>query len=204
MIQGPLAVLKSMPPSHFDCLSCNSQISFTIDGFDRLIDANEAYVRSLQPFGIDDRLQLIGRSLWDFMPGKVPRQLWQVLQRRVRAIGAPVFFPLRNDSASERSLVDVELHALGNDDIRCVQQPMWQQRRPAIALLDANYPRDARALVRCYWCARVQVRLGLWLEIEPAQQLLGLAATATLPRIHDSACLSCKQSILNIFPARAA
>jgi hypothetical protein len=179
--------------------------TYTIDAQDRLIDVNEAYVRSLPSgHGISNPSQLIGRSLWDFISGAVPKQLWRVLQRRVRALGAPVFVPMRVDLPDQRRLVDVELHALGNDDIRHVQQMIWCEARSAIALLDPNYPRDERTVVRCAWCARVQVRLGLWMEIEGAQRALELEAGPSLPKVQETACTACKQSILQLFPARAA
>lgn len=182
-----------------------SQLAYTIDALDRFIDVNEAYVHSVgREFGVTARTQMIGRSLWDFVPGGLAKQLWQVLQRRVRAIGAPIFLPMRTDSACERRLMDVELHALGNDDIRHVQHVIWSEARPAIALLDRNYPRDRRTLIRCAWCARVQVRMGLWLEIEAAQEALGIQADATLPSVKEGACTPCKQAILKNFPARAA
>lgn len=183
----------------------HAQPSFTIDALDRLIDVNDSFLASLEPgIGSVERVHVIGRSLWDFLPSGSTKQLWQVMQGRVRAMGAPIFFPMRMDSACERRLVDVELHALGNDDIRHVLQFMWRESRPAIALLDRNYPRDSRRLRRCGWCARVQVRLGLWLEVEAAQEALAIRADATLPGMKDSVCTACKQTMLNIFPARAA
>ena len=179
--------------------------TYTIDAQDRLIDVNLAYVRSLaSEHGILIPSQLIGRSVWDFVAGTVPKQLWRVLQRRVRALGAPVFLPMRIDLPDQRRLVDVELHALGNDDIRHVQQMLWCEARPAVALLDPNYPRDERTVVRCAWCARVRVRLGLWMEIEAAQHALGIEAGSSLPSVQDTACTACKQTILQLFPARAA
>jgi len=179
--------------------------AYTIDASDRLIDVNAAFVASLPSgFDISTPEQLIGRSLWDFVPGVLPRQLWQVLLRRVRNIAAPVFIPMRTDSPSERRIIDVELHPLGNDEVRHVHQSIWWEPRPLVELLDPSRLRDGRSVARCAWCARIRVRLGTWVEIEEAVQTLGLASTATLPSIEDSACISCKQSILKTFPARAA
>jgi hypothetical protein len=59
-------------------------------------------------------------------------------------------------------------------------------------------------LLRCAWCARIQVRLGVWQEIEEAQGALRIEATATLPVIRDGVCAACTQSVLKTFPARVA
>lgn len=178
---------------------------YTVDALDRLIDVNRAFVRALpRELGIKKPVELIGRSLWDFVPGPAAVQLWKVLQRRVRGIRAPLFVPMWIDSFAERRLIDLELHALGNDDIRYVQQIILRETRTAIALLDPQYPRDERRLPHCGWCARVQVQLGLWMEIEAAFVALKLAGCQTLPRLEAAACTSCMQSVLQLFPARAA
>jgi hypothetical protein len=178
---------------------------YTIDAFDRLVEVNRAFVASLaHDAGITDARQLIGRLIWDFVAGRVPRQLWDVLYDRVRAVSAPLFVPLRADTADERRLIDLELHPAGDRSIRHVRECVSREPRPAVALLDPNYPRDDRALVRCSWCARIQVRLGAWQEIEEAQATLRLEATATLPALRDSACAPCTQSVLKTFPARVA
>ena len=182
----------------------NDPPAFSIDALDRLVAVNGAFVESLAPTHEVGRSSLIGRSLWEFMPSGLARSLWQVLHHRVRTIGAPLFFPVRTDSMCERMLIDVELHALGNDDIRHVHRPMWRESRPAIALLDPSHPRDDRAHRRCVWCARLQVEMGLWLEVEAAQDALGLASSETLPIVKDGVCSACKQAVLKNFPARAA
>jgi hypothetical protein len=76
------------------------------------------------------------------------------------------------------------------------------ESRPAIALLDPAYPRDARVLRNCMWCRRIQVRLGAWEEIETAQQTLAILAEATLPKLQPGVCSMCKQSLLKTFPER--
>jgi len=178
---------------------------YTIDADDRLVQVNRAFAQSFGPVTADDAERLlIGRPIWDFVAGTVPRQLWEVLYDRVRAVGAPVFVPLRADTASERAVIDMELHPLGDRSIRHVCEYVFRESRPAIALLDSNYPRDHRALLRCAWCARIQIRLGLWQEVEDAVISLRLEATETLPQIRDGSCASCTLSVLKTFPARVA
>ena len=178
---------------------------FTIDGRNLIVEVNRPFLESPPPaMQGADATALLGRSIWDFVPGTLPRQLWEVLYSRVRAIGAPVFVPLRMDTPSMRRLIDLELHPLSDRFVCHVRECIWTEARPASALLDPNYPRDSRTLSRCAWCARIQIGFGSWVEVEQAQAMLSLAAPETLPSMEDSACPSCTQSVLKTFPARAA
>jgi hypothetical protein len=175
---------------------------YTIDAKDRLIDANAAFVASM-PYagGID---ALLGQSIWNFISGDLPRRLWEVMYERVRLSSAPLFVPVRSDTSTERRVIDLELHPGPHRTVRHVRECLWVETRSAIALLDTNYPRDERIVMRCAWCARIQVRLGVWQEIEDAQLSLGIETTRTLPTLQDTACSACQQAVLKALPARVA
>ena len=176
---------------------------YTIDASNRLAFVNAAGHEFIAP-AVADPAQVIGRPVWERIPGGVVRQLWELLYSRVRAVGGAVFVPMRVDRADERRLFDIELRPLGDGAIRHVCEPVWREPRAAVALLDPAYPRDERVLRSCTWCRRIQVRLGVWEEIEQAQQTLAILAEASLPRLEPVACTSCKQSLLKTFPARVA
>jgi hypothetical protein len=176
---------------------------YTIDASDRLVFVNPAWREFVAPV-VADPEQLLERPVWDRIPAGVVRQLWELLYNRVRAVGGGVFVPMRVDRADERRLIDIELRPLGDGSIRHICEPVWREPRAAVALLDPAYPRDERVLRSCEWCRRIQVRLGVWEEIEQAQQTLSIYAEATLPRLEPVACTSCKQSLLKTFPARVA
>lgn len=179
---------------------------YTIDALDRIVFVNPAWSDFMAPVGgVGPRLdQVLGRPIWERIPAGVVRQLWELLYSRVRAIGGSVFVPMRLDRVDERRLIDIELRPLSDGSIRHVCEPVWREARPAVALLDPSYPRDARSLRHCQWCRRVQIRLGAWEEIEDAQQTLAIPADRTLPRLEPDACGGCKQSLLKNFPARVA
>jgi hypothetical protein len=175
---------------------------YTIDASDRLIFVNPAWSEFIAP--TQDAGRMLGRSIWERIPAGVVRQLWELLYSRVRAVGGGVFVPMRVDRADERRLIDIELRPLADGSIRHICEPVWRQSRAAVALLDPAYPRDERSLRNCMWCQRIQVRLGVWEEIEEAQRSLAIMADAALPRLEPVACHSCKQSLLKTFPARVA
>ena len=72
------------------------------------------------------------------------------------------------------------------------------------ALLDPAWPRDERTLRCCAWCRCIQVRVGVWEEIEDAHFTLAIEAAETLPSLHAGVCVTCKQALLKTFPARVA
>lgn len=179
----------------------------TIDALDRIVFVNEAWVR-FQRSLCDAAVTVdtaVGRPLWDFIEGVQVRQLWKVLYERVRAVGAPAFVPMRADTPQLRRVIDVELHPLPERAIQHIYECAWTEARLAVALLDPAWPRDDdKALLRCAWCSRIQVRLGAWEEVEDAQLTLHLEGAGPLPALKTGVCAGCKQSLLKTFPARVA
>ncbi|MFL6550339.1 MAG: PAS domain-containing protein [Povalibacter sp.] len=185
-------------------LSGQVQPVHTLDAKNRIVGVNSAwleFMRTVVPFAVEAR-DVIGRPLWDFIPGTQVRQLWEVLFERVRAVGAPVFVPMRADTAELRRVLDVELHPLPEGAIKQVFECVWTEARPRVALFDHEHPRNESSVLCCAWCNRVQVRLGAWEEIEDAQLTLRIEAAPALPLIQRGVCSGCKQSLLKTFPAR--
>lgn len=177
----------------------------TVDAGNRIVAVNHAWLEFMSGLLSVEmtRDAVIGRSLWEFVQGGPVRQLWEILFDRVRAVGAPVFVPMRADLPSVRRVLDVELHPLPERALRQVFECVWSETRPAVALLDPHFPRNDDMLPLCYWCNRIQVRLGGWEEIEDAQLTLRLEASDALPALRPAVCGSCKQSLLKTFPAMA-
>lgn len=177
---------------------------YTVDARNRLATVNAAWLKFMQPRAgrAWTSEQVLGRSIWDLTPGGQVRQLWEILYARVRALGGPVFVPMRADTADERRLIDIELRPLAEHAIQHVCERVWSEPRPAAALLDTAYPRDGRLLRHCGWCCRIEVANGVWEEVEDAQRLLAIEAGMTLPALLPVACTGCRQSLLETFPAR--
>jgi hypothetical protein len=178
---------------------------FSIDAHDRLVFVNAAWLEFMYPEQqhCDPEL-FLGRSWWEFVERGQVRQLWALLYQRVRGISAPVFVPMRADTATQRRLIDIELQPQHEGVIQHVCERVWTETRAAVALLDPTHPRDDRDLRCCAWCKRVQVHMGRWEEIEDAQLLLGIDPAPTLPKLLTDVCTTCKQSLLKTFPARVA
>jgi hypothetical protein len=178
---------------------------YTIDASDRVVFVNAAWLVFRRAEGdAAVRSDVIGRPIWDLLGEGHIRLLWELLYRRVRAMGAPVFVPMRIDTAGERRLIDIELRPLADRSIQHICERVWSEARAAVALLDPAWPRDQRTLRCCQWCRRIQVSIGVWQEVEDALFALGIEAADTLPTLTPDACVTCKQSLLKTFPARVA
>jgi hypothetical protein len=179
---------------------------FRIDSHDRLAFVNAAWVEFMHPDQghLPETTSFLGRSWWEFVERGQVRQLWSFLYQRVRGMAAPVFVPMRADTAAQRRLIDIELQPQHEGVIQHVCERVWTETRAPVSLLDPAHPRDDRELRCCAWCKRVQVRMGRWEEVEDAQLLLGIEAAPTLPRMLTDVCTTCKQSLLKTFPARMA
>lgn len=131
---------------------------YTIDSVDRIVFVNPTwlvFVRAEEGIAAA-RNGYIGRPVWELLGEGGVRLLWEVLYRRVRAIGAPVFVPMRVDAPDERRLVDIELRPLADRSIQHICERVWSEARPAVALLDPAWPRDERTLRCCSWRQRIR------------------------------------------------
>lgn len=175
---------------------------YTIDARDRIVAVNGEWLRFARPQGsVDADLPgVIGRSIWELTPGGQVRQLWQLLYQRVRSVGAQVLVPMRVDTARERRLIEIELRPLPDQSIQHICERVWSEARPFAALLDPFSSRDQRHLRACAWCSRIQVRAGVWQEIEDAVATLAIETGASVPKLLSVACMTCKQSLLKTFP----
>ncbi|HEY6640705.1 hypothetical protein [Povalibacter sp.] len=177
----------------------------TLDARNRIASVNRAWVDATRCDGLRDQsLEVIDRTLADFVKGVQVRQLWEILLERVRAVGAPIFVPMRADTPGQRRVWDVEVHPLPERGVQLVAHCVWKEERPALALLDPAVPRGEESLPHCAWCNRIQIRIGAWEEVEDAQMTLRLDAAESLPALKQAVCDRCKQSLLKTFPARLA
>lgn len=182
-------------------LSNDPRPAYVIDATDRIVFANAAWRVFARTRGAGGH---VGQSVWSVLGAGEIRFIWELLHRRVRGVGASLFVPMRIDGVGERRLVDIELRPLGERSVAHIFEPVWSEPRAAVALLDAAWPRDERALGCCMWCNRVRVALGVWEEVEDAQISLGIEASGPMPALQPDACAPCKQSLLKTFPARVA
>jgi hypothetical protein len=176
---------------------------YTIDANDRIVHVNAAWLLFHSGEGPTAR-DYVGLPVWELLGEGEVRLLWQVRHGRVRAIGAPVFVPMRVDTVDERRLLDVELRPLADRSIQHICECAWTESRPPVALLDPARVRNEHHLRCCAWCRRVQVEIGVWQEIEDAERTLGVEEAETLPTLRTSACVTCKQALLQTFPAKVA
>jgi hypothetical protein len=178
---------------------------YTIDADDRIVHVNAAWLLFNGGEGAENVVRdYVGQPVWSLLGGGRVRLVWEVLFRRVRAMGASIFVPMRVDTADERRLLDIEVRPLADRSIQHVCECAWTEARPPVALLDPLRPRDAREALCCAWCRRVQIGIGTWVEIEEAERALDVAAASAMPRLRSGVCAACQQALLQTYPARVA
>ena len=178
---------------------------YTIDADDRIVHVNAAWLLFNGGEGAAYVVRdYVGRPVWDLLGRGRVRLVWQELHRRVRAIGASIFVPMRVDTADERRLLDIELRPLGDRSIQHVCECAWTEARPPVALLDPARLRDTREAFCCAWCRRVQLGVGTWVEVEEAERALGVEAANSVPQLRSAVCGACQQALLQTYPASVA
>jgi hypothetical protein len=132
-------------------------------------------------------LDVVGRSLWDFVSGAEVVETYRALLRQVRG-GKPASFTFRCDSPDRRRWYRMRIDEVGETvEFRSVL--LADEPRDWMPLIDAGLGRSDELLRLCSWCARFQV--GDWVEPEVAVRRLRLLERASLPQITHGMCPSC-------------
>jgi len=134
--------------------------------------------------------KVLGRPLWDFIRDATVSQLYRHLVARARG-GRAVEFHYRCDSPTERRAFLMRIEQLRDGEIEFRSRLQSSETRPAVALLDAQTPRNASTLRVCSWCQRIGVDGYGWIEVETAVERLGLLEAETLPALTHGICPPC-------------
>lgn len=169
------------------------EISYWIDAD----DAVEAVSDSWTSFALENRGRdlvpppVLGRSLWDSIGDETTRSIYAALLDRVRRGLGPVHFQFRCDAPAMRRLLDMRMAAEPGGTVVFRTRPVMLEPRPSVALLDPSVRRTAVVQVSCAWCARLQVTMTEWLEVEDAMRILDPFNERARPRLSHGMCPEC-------------
>lgn len=171
-------------------------LTYTIDGEDRLTDADAGYFTFAEQNHWAGADGSIGRSLWDFVSGPTVEKVQRSLLRRVRRSGRAVELPFRCDAPGVRREMTIGIEPHGPDGtVVFSARVLSEAHRPAQALLDPDRPRGEGSIEMCAWCDRFLVD-GEWMEVEEAGQVLGLTTESELPRLSHGLCDRCAEMLV--------
>jgi hypothetical protein len=135
---------------------------------------------------------VVGRSLWDFIPDEPTRRLYRDVFGTVRTTDQPVVIPFRCDSPTLRRFMRLEVrhHPGCGIDLKSVlvrAEPC--ERR---TLLDADAPQSSNCITMCSCCKHVLVEPHGWLPVEEANTHPRICQIGKRPQIRYEVCAACK------------
>lgn len=163
-------------------------VTYRIDGDDTLVSAGGAWSTFAEANG-GFSPDPLGASLWSSIVGEDVRAIWRLLLQRVRRTDELAVFVYRCDAPDTRRLLQMELVPGSDGAVEFRSQPVREDTRVRVSLIDPRATRSDDVVTVCGWCARV--RLGDWIEPEEAVDRLGLLAGDLQPRLTHGICDAC-------------
>jgi hypothetical protein len=176
------------------CVNAEDQISSVNEEWLTFAEANEG--RTLLPPGI------LGRSLWDFIGDMETQHIYDVLHRRVRALGMPVRLSFRCDGPERRRLLQLDILPQRDEELLYRVRTLKEEFRALVPLLDPQRPREESFVTMCGWCKRVAVSPRKWLEVEEAVAALAFFDEPRPPQLTHGVCEECGESLSDILEGR--
>ncbi len=188
MSPGYCSATESASPS---ALSPHATTVYRIDRADRIVYVNEAWNEFARLNGADGlHLRVLGRSLWDFVSGRDVMPLLRDWFSRIRTSGMIARTRFRCDAPDRRRHVEIAIFPRLGGVLEVQTQSVSEEPRPAVSLLTNVPDRSGDSLAVCSWCKRARVGK-VWLEIEEAVGVLGLAGDDPLPTVTHGICPVC-------------
>ena len=174
-----------------------NQLEYSIDHKDRIITVSQNW----QAFAQENDASLpvvnvIGRSLWDFISDESTRELYKALLRKVRYQGGYVTIPFRCDSPTTRRYLQLQLSADFTGTVYFKSYTLKTEPRSAAKLLDCNEQRSDNEMTICSWCKQIKLGDDFWVDIEFAIDKLSLFNGDGLPELVQSTCTACQQRLV--------
>lgn len=166
---------------------------YFVDAEDRITHVTPGWQAFARENAAGERLsadRVIDRPLFDFIGDSETRLLYGIILRRVREGGSPITVPFRCDGPEVRRFMELRIRHAGHGALHFSGRLLREERRPAVAILDAEAERSREIVQMCGWCK--QVKIGdAWVEVEQAVADLNLFDDLPLPRLSHGMCPAC-------------
>lgn len=133
---------------------------------------------------------LLARPLMDYIAGDECRMIWRLLLAKVRKTRVPIALPYRCDGPSTRRFMEMTIRPLEREGIGFCSSIILEEKRPAVALLDAAAPRGEDRLLMCSWCNRGKSG-NQWMEVDDLVRRENLFVHGTVPLMTHGMCEDC-------------
>jgi hypothetical protein len=137
-------------------------------------------------------LQVIGRSLWDFIARDETKSFYARAIEHVRRKGVALQIPFRGDSPSCRRHMEMRIEPTSAGEIEFRSFVIREDERQPVPLLDVDVPRaDWEVLTICSVC-RKALTGDRWLELEDVLRVLKPPHGDAWHRLSETVCDTCE------------
>ena len=138
---------------------------------------------------------IAGHPLRDFITNPEVRHVHDMLLKRVRAAHRPIALPFRCDAPALRRFMEMDIVELPNGNIEYRCRVLRTEAREPVPVHGGADHGDGVFVRICSWCNRIEVKPGLWLEIEEAIVDRGLFDATDPPPFSHTLCDNCLASL---------
>ena len=168
---------------------------YRVDQSDVLIWVNPLWISFAQENSARELTEefVLGRSLWDFIAGEEPRDLYQKLHARVRDRVEPVVLPFRCDSPTLQRHMQMIIRPEDAGglayDCRLIKVVPQSELEVLVPLIR----RSKCCLTVCSCCKRGLIEPEGWLELDLISERLRFSEKQSFPEVHHAVCPNCSQ-----------
>lgn len=171
-------------------------MKYWIDDKDRITRVDETWLE----FAIENGAphltpeRVCGRPLSMFVDDRTTSYLWSSLLARARR-GREVAVTIRCDAPTRRRTFRMHVHRDGPKDLLIRSEPLIEEDRDAVALLDASMQHGDEQIRVCSWCKKVFVPPDRWFEVEEAVTKVDLLQRRMPPAVTHGICAPCEKRV---------
>ena len=168
-------------------------VEYSINADDIVITVDEDWAAFAKENNAPELAEMVPtQPLWSYFDSNEVRDLWRLLIGRVRANQAQAQVPLRCDAPDMRRWFEMTITPEPNNVVRFRSVLVFEEPRPAVALLDEHVARDRDAPVVpvCSWCGEGHDG-SQWRQIEELVRDLRLLEDL-MPTVSYGICPKCR------------
>ena len=168
-------------------------VEYSINADDMVITVDEDWAAFAKENNAPELAEMVPtQPLWSYFDSNEVRDLWRLLIERVRANQARAQVPLRCDAPDMRRWFEMTITPEPNNVVRFRSVLVFEEPRPAVALLDEHVARDRDAPVVpvCSWCGEGHDG-SQWRQIEELVRDLRLLEDL-MPTVSYGICPKCR------------
>lgn len=172
----------------------NQPCIYHLDSHDHITFVGENWLR----FALDNEAGsltpavVLGQPVQKFIADLETKEVYRMVFSRVRQTGAALTFPFRCDSPTVRRFMNMEITPLDEGGLQFRTQLVRVEPRVEVPWLRQFTTWMDEMVVMCSWCKRVQLTVGVWVEIEEAIKSLDLFLADKFPQISHGICRDCR------------